>query len=78
MLAQQKVMPIWVWSLILIGLLGAALLLLAWVRRRLRTIADTTPAEFTLSDLRRMKEAGQIDDDQYQKLREAVIGTAKQ
>ncbi len=76
-LAQQTVMPIWVWSLVLMAILGAAILVIAWVRRRSTRGADTSPQNFTLSDLRQMRESGQIDDEQFQKLRDAIIGVSK-
>lgn len=77
LLAQQSVMPIWGWSLVLIAFLGAALLVMVWVRRRIKSTVESAPEDFTLSDLRRLREAGQIDEQQYQKMRAAIIGGAK-
>ncbi len=70
-------MPIWVWSIVLLAFLAVALLAIAWVRRRVRQSVDASAEDFSLSDLRRLRESGQIDEEQYQRLRVAIIGAAK-
>ena len=77
LLAQQSVMSIFVWSLVLIAILGAAILFMVWVRRRTAGPADGGRQNFTLSELRTMRESGQIDEEQFQKLRDAIIGASK-
>lgn len=70
-------MPIWGWSLALLAMLGVALLVMVWVRRRIRSAIDQTGQDFTLSDLRKLRASGEIDQEQYEKLRTAIIGASR-
>jgi len=54
-------------------ILGLAVLL--YRRRYLSTRIDRTPG-FTLADVRRMHQEGQLSDEEYERMREAVIGPA--
>lgn len=53
------------------ALLGLGVLL--YRRRYLSTRLDRTPG-FTLADVRRMYQEGQLSDKEYERMREAVIG----
>jgi uncharacterized membrane protein len=65
------------WSLLLMALVLGLFVVVWWVRRRTLNRDRTSGAVFTLSDLRRMRESGQINTEQYEKLKENVIGAAK-
>lgn len=76
-LSQQTIGRLFFWSLLLIGLVIVAFVIVLLVRRRTAANADYTAQNFTLSDLRRMRDAGEIDEEQFKKLRDAIIGSAK-
>jgi hypothetical protein len=69
---------LWV-SLLLIGLLIAAFVIVAQVRRRLR--ADDAPlagnAGFTLSDLRQLHKSGQMSDREFELAKAKILEAAK-
>lgn len=82
LLAQQSVLPIWGWSFLLIALVIGLFVVVWWTRRRAAGAdgagGGASPAQpFSLSDLRTMRESGQITDEQYEKLRAAAIGAAR-
>ncbi|MCS7033616.1 MAG: SHOCT domain-containing protein [Phycisphaerae bacterium] len=73
----QNVAPVFVWSLVLVGLILVALVVLLLIRRKLSTPETGLHASFTLADLRKMRDSGQLTEEQYQKMRESVIGSAR-
>jgi uncharacterized membrane protein len=78
LVAQERVLPIWGWSIVVIGLLVGAFVAVAWMRRRMLNRSSAgMGAVFSLSELRQMRQSGQIDDEQYEKLRESIIGAAR-
>lgn len=76
-LSQQGVGQLFFWSLLLICLVIVAFVIVLLVRRRTAANSDYSAQNFTLSDLRRMRGAGEIDEEQFKKLRDAIIGSAK-
>lgn len=77
-LAEQTVLPIWGWSFVLIALVIGLFVVVWWTRRRVTgNDAASTAQPFSLSDLRAMRESGQITPEQYEKLRESTIGAAR-
>jgi len=76
-LAQQSVVPIYAWSLLLIALLIGGFVVVLLVRRRATGGDAEAPQTFSLSELRQMRDSGQITAEQYEKLREAVIAGMK-
>jgi uncharacterized protein (TIGR03382 family) len=88
---DMRVAPAWLADVdptpILIGvgivvvlvLLGAGAVLLA--RRRMRgddgDVADVPAAGFTIGDLKRLQESGQISPEEYEKARNTVVAATK-
>jgi cytochrome c-type biogenesis protein CcmH/NrfG len=65
--------------LIVIVIIGATAVL--WTRRRMRgndaDIADVPAAGFTLGDLKRLHQAGQISNEEFEKARATVVMATK-
>lgn len=74
---ERSVAPLYIWSLVLIGVVVLAFLGIALLRRRVTGANLPERHGFTLSDLRRMKDAGDIDEEQFQKMRQSIIGVAQ-
>jgi hypothetical protein len=71
-------LSIYGWSFLLIALLVALFVAVWWARKRAVGSGQSgTGTSFTLSDLRKMREGGQINQEQYEKLREQVIGAIR-
>ena len=65
----------WMGLLTVIVIAGGAIAL--WVRRRLKSSDSSSSGGYTLSDLRKMKAKGEIDDSEYEMARQAIIGVFK-
>ena len=65
----------WMGLLTVIVIAGGAIAL--WVRRRLKSHDTSSSTGYTLSDLRKMKARGEIDESEYQLARQAIIGVFK-
>ena len=79
--AQAGFSSIYGWSFVLIVLVLGLFVAVWWVRRRAVDggSGGSTPGQpFTLAELRAMRQGGQITDEQYQKLKETVVGSARQ
>lgn len=77
MLAQaENIFSIVVWSAVFIALLVAGFAVVVAVRRYFRGSDEPTGGPgFTLGELRRMHRDGTINDQQYEKLRQHIIGS---
>jgi hypothetical protein len=62
------------WCLALIAAVLVGTVLVSLVRRRLRDSGSGPQEGFTLQDLREMRRAGLISDEEFQRTREQVIG----
>lgn len=55
------------------------LVVLSWYRRRLLSDEEASVSEpWTLDDLRRLRAAGSLTEDEYQRMRAAVIATYRE
>jgi hypothetical protein len=59
---------------VLVLMFGAVALFRKWLKQ---DDAPTSGPGFTLSDLRRLHKAGQMTDEEYEKAKTVLIGTAK-
>lgn len=79
--AQAGLSSIYAWSFLLILLVLGMFVAVWWVRRRAvgHDAGEGRPAgqPFTLSELRAMRQGGQIDDEQYERLKATIVGTAR-
>ena len=79
MLAQQRdYTQIFIWSMVLIGVLIVLFLGVIWLKRWMMGSPETTkPAGFTLSDLRELRRAGQMTDEEFEKAKALLVGNLK-
>lgn len=66
------------WSVVLLTVLGVGALLLVFVARAYRKHVGRTPQTqtFTIQDLRELRDAGDITQQEYEAMRAVVIGQA--
>jgi uncharacterized membrane protein len=75
--AQNEYGSLFVWSLVLIGVVIAGFVLVAWVKRRLKQ-PDTGPTlGFSLADLRELHRTGKISDEEYERARGKMAASLK-
>lgn len=65
------------WSVVLIGLLLAAFVAVAQVKKRLIRSDDISGSGFTLSDLRRLHRDGKMTDEEFEKAKQAIVVAAQ-
>lgn len=61
------------WSMVLIGLLLAAFVAVAQVKKRLIRSDDSPGSGFTLSDLRRLHKEGKMTDEEFEKAKQVIV-----
>ena len=68
-----------IWSAVVLGVCVAMFWLISVIRKRLRdtTISDVPPAGFTLSDLRRLHESGQMNDEEFERAKAKLLAVTK-
>lgn len=64
-------------SLVLIGLIVAGWVTVWQVRRRLTRPDDAGGSGFTLSDLRRLRDQGQMTDQEFERAKAKVVEAAR-
>lgn len=68
-------LAMWISILITIAVIGFALA--SWVRKRMNDAMRETgvgsPADFTLSDLRRMRSEGQITEEEFERAKGRIV-----
>ena len=65
----------WLGLLVVIILLGGGLAL--FLRRRFATIREGEPAGFTLADLRRMRDAGGMSEEEFTAAKSRMLGALR-
>jgi uncharacterized membrane protein len=65
------------WSVVLIGLLLAAFVAVAQVKKRLIRSDDTSGSGFSLSELRRLHREGKMSDEEFEKAKLVIVGAAQ-
>lgn len=76
-LATSDLGPIFFWSLLLIGLLIAGFFVVVLVKRRLAKADDGPQIGFSLSDLRQMRQQGQLTEEEYERARAKMVASLK-
>ena len=75
--AQNDYGKLFVWCLILVGLVVVGAVLALWVKRRMQH-QDTGPAiGFSLADLRELHRTGQISDQEFERARGKMAASLK-
>jgi hypothetical protein len=62
---------------ILLGGLLVAMLIVSWVRKRLKEPDEPASAGFTLSDLRQLHKSGQMSDEEFERAKAKVVEAAR-
>ena len=69
------------WSVVLVVILVAGFAIVAYMKKKMRDDEDdgapAPAAGFTLSDLRRMHEAGQISPDEFERAKRKIVASAQ-
>jgi uncharacterized membrane protein len=69
---------IFLWSFVLIVVVVAGFILVAWVKRRLQQPDSAAPAlGFSLADLRELHRTGKISDEEYERARGKMAASLK-
>ncbi|MCC6423016.1 MAG: SHOCT domain-containing protein [Phycisphaerales bacterium] len=67
-----------VWSLVLIGVIIILFVAAAWVKRWAARNADTGPVSgFSLSELRRLHQSGQLSQEEFERAKEKIVQSAR-
>jgi len=62
---------------ILVGVLIVAMVIVSWVRKRLKEPDEPASAGFTLSDLRQLHKSGQMSDEEFERAKAKVVEAAR-
>ena len=68
---------VFVWLGALLVLVVGLFVVVVWVRRRLSPNEDFRGEGFTLGDLRRLHNAGQLSDEEFEKAKAGMIAAAQ-
>ena len=76
---EQSILPVFGWSLVLICLLVGGFFAISKLRQWLRDDTDVpaSPIGFTLSDLRQLHKQGQMTDEEFERAKAKILGSAK-
>ena len=77
---SQSILPVFGWSLVLICLLVGGFFAISKLRQWLRDDdggAPVSPIGFTLSDLRQLHKQGQMTDEEFERAKAKIVGSAK-
>jgi hypothetical protein len=75
---EQNILPVFGWSLVLICLLVGGFFAISKLRQWLREDdAPVSPIGFTLSDLRQLHKQGQMTDEEFERAKAKILGSAK-
>lgn len=66
------------WALVIMGMLGVGWVIIAFVKRKADASQVSAPAiPFTLHDLKKLRDQGQLTDEEYQKARDRIVAMSK-
>ncbi|MGA2498787.1 MAG: hypothetical protein ABSH20_13675 [Tepidisphaeraceae bacterium] len=74
---QNTAASIFAWLLVLVAMIVAGFVLVAWVTRRLRASDDSSSGGFTLSDLREMRRQGRITEEEFERAKVAMLASMR-
>ena len=73
--SSEDLSGILIWSAVLVGLVIVLAIVMVMAKRQTGTDPSRS-APFTLGELRKMRDAGQISDEEFQQTRQQLIGMA--
>jgi uncharacterized membrane protein len=76
-LTQNTAISILVWLLVLVVMIVAAFVLVAWVTRRLKATDDAPSGGFTLSDLRELRRQGKMTEEEFERAKTALLASMR-
>ena len=62
---------------ILLGVIVVAMVIVTWVKKRMRESDQPLSAGFTLSDLRQLHKSGQMSDEEFERAKAKVVEAAR-
>ena len=75
--AQNDYGKLFVWCLILVGLVVAGSVLVLWVKRRMQEPDSGPSIGFSLADLRELHRTGKISDQEFERARGKMAASLK-
>ena len=76
-LTPDNAISIIFWLLVLVALIVAGFVLVAWARRGLKATDDTAPGGFTLSDLRDLRRQGKMTDEEFERAKAGLLAALR-
>ncbi|MFQ5494501.1 MAG: SHOCT domain-containing protein [Phycisphaerae bacterium] len=61
------------WMAVLLGVIVVATVILAWARRRLMSSRSAPGTPFSLADLRRLRDRGELTKNEYEAVRRSML-----
>jgi hypothetical protein len=77
MLLADGVGGVIIWSLLIIGLVIGGFVAVTWLRRWVSSADDAPAGGFSLGELRRLHQEGQMSDEEYEKAKAMIVEVAK-
>lgn len=74
---DQDSSRIFVWALVLVGVVIVGFLVVSWAKRRLTKQNESLNTGFTLSDLRRLHKEGKLSAEEFERAKSAIVATSK-
>ena len=65
------------WSLVIVALVVTGFVVVSWVKRWASDAEEVPAGGFTLGELRRLHQEGQMSDEEYEKAKGMIVEAAK-
>lgn len=75
--AQRGMGSAFLWSLVLIGLVVAAAVVVLFLRRWYTSVDSSAGGGFTLGDIRQLHREGRMTDEEFEKAKALILGQAR-
>lgn len=75
--SYRQYLPVIFWLFVLLGIVWLGLLLVSRVKRIMSQPAQREAAGFSLSDLRKLRDGGQISDEEFERAKEKVVAATR-
>ena len=66
-----------IWSGVLMAAVIVGMLLVLWVKRKFASADDQVAEDFTLHGLRKMRDSGQMTEEEFERAKDAMIARVK-
>lgn len=75
--ATNDYTKVFVWSLVLVGVIVILFVAAAWVKRWAGRNVEGPVTGFSLSELRRLHQSGQLNQEEFERAKEKIVQAAK-